>query len=159
MYTLLQWTFPLANRCATALHVLWIICGGLRVPRTPLISPSPVRHSVFSCSTKLCCETDNEAYGIQPVRWMWLQACDSTSWPTCSRAFAARRTLSDRALGSLETRADRFIQQLTELKRRVGARLRVPHSGPTATSLHPVISRMTRLNPSVWTNGITSSLT
>ena len=58
-------------------------------------------------------------------------------------------TVSDRALSSLEARADRFVQQLAELKRRVGARLRVPHSGSTATSLRPVISRMTRLNPSV----------
>ena len=62
--------------------------------------------------------------------------------------------VSDSALNSLEERAEQFVQQLAELKQRVGTRLRVSHSESSNTSPH-AISPLKRLSPNVRTRRLT----
>ena len=65
--------------------------------------------------------------------------------------------MSDSALNNIEERAEQFVQQLIELKRRVGARSRVPRAETSKTPRH-AISPLKRLSPNVRTWGSQDSL-
>lgn len=132
------------------LRILWTICGKLPVPNTPLISKNLVRKILSKIFNVLIPYSllNNERLGCTsaPVAGARLNEL-ADLFASISRA---EDMVSDSTLSDLEARAEHFVQELANLRQRVGALVHNWRSGTSgsatdrpATAISP-LKRLTK---------------